>query len=76
MQGYFANMTRAVRFPCSQGRSRSEAFQLGEEMAAVVTADNPDPVKLKFEKVYQPCILQVGVGVRSSLVAAALGSAG
>ncbi|KAF0292368.1 DNA polymerase zeta catalytic subunit [Amphibalanus amphitrite] len=41
-----------------KGRSRSEAFQLGEEMAAAVTAENPDPVKLKFEKVYQPCILQ------------------
>lgn len=28
-------------------------------MADVVTKDNPSPVKLKFEKVYSPCILQV-----------------
>lgn len=27
-------------------------------MAKVVTEDNPKPVKLKFEKVYLPCILQ------------------
>lgn len=42
-----------------QGRSRAEAFLLGREMVDVVTADNPPPVKLKFEKVFQPCILQV-----------------
>lgn len=41
------------------GRSRARAFALGQEMAAAVTADNPYPVKLKFEKVYQPCLLQV-----------------
>lgn len=28
-------------------------------MADTVTKDNPVPVKLKFEKVYLPCILQV-----------------
>ena len=27
-------------------------------MAKAVTQDNPKPVKLKFEKVYLPCILQ------------------
>ena len=27
-------------------------------MAKAVTQDNPKPVKLKFEKVYHPCILQ------------------
>lgn len=40
------------------GASREEAFRAGREMAAAVTASNPAPVKLKFEKVYLPCILQ------------------
>ena len=40
------------------GRNREEAFDIGDEMAKVVTQENPKPVKLKFEKVYHPCILQ------------------
>ena len=40
------------------GRSKAEAFAIGREIAATVTAANPPPVKLKFEKVYLPCILQ------------------
>jgi len=40
------------------GRSRQEAHDLGHEMAVAVTRENPKPIKLKFEKVYQPCILQ------------------
>lgn len=40
------------------GRSRAEAFAIGEKIAEAVTNDNPNPVKLKLEKVYQPCILQ------------------
>lgn len=40
------------------GRSREEAFKIGEEIADAVTKDNPFPIKLKLEKVYQPCILQ------------------
>ena len=40
------------------GRSKNEAFDIGEEMAKAVTQQNPKPVKLKFEKVYYPCILQ------------------
>ncbi|XP_073844954.1 DNA polymerase zeta catalytic subunit [Musca autumnalis] len=40
------------------GRNREEAFRIGEEIADVVTKQNPHPVKLKLEKVYQPCILQ------------------
>lgn len=40
------------------GRSRSEAFVIGREIADAVTQTNPSPIKLKFEKVYQPCILQ------------------
>lgn len=41
------------------GRSRQQAFMIGAEIAEAVTLDNPKPVKLKLEKVYQPCILQV-----------------
>ncbi|KAK7530431.1 hypothetical protein IWX49DRAFT_643110 [Phyllosticta citricarpa] len=40
-----------------KGRTRDEAFAIGEEIAAAVTARNPRPVKLKFEKVYHPCVL-------------------
>ncbi|XP_066256625.1 DNA polymerase zeta catalytic subunit isoform X2 [Euwallacea similis] len=40
------------------GRTKEEAFEIGKQIADAVTADNPDPVKLKLEKVYQPCILQ------------------
>merc|ERR1719187_156361 len=35
-----------------------EAFDIGEEMAKVITKQNPKPMKLKFEKVYLPCLLQ------------------
>ncbi|XP_077293942.1 DNA polymerase zeta catalytic subunit [Arctopsyche grandis] len=40
------------------GRNYSDAFDIGAEIAQVITDDNPTPVKLKLEKVYQPCILQ------------------
>ncbi|EKG11632.1 hypothetical protein MPH_11125 [Macrophomina phaseolina MS6] len=39
------------------GRTRDEAFDVGEQIAAAVTARNPRPIKLKFEKVYHPCVL-------------------
>ncbi|KAD5317907.1 hypothetical protein E3N88_17853 [Mikania micrantha] len=39
------------------GRSVSEAFQIGNEIASVVTKMNPSPVVLKMEKVYHPCFL-------------------
>lgn len=32
-------------------RSKDEAFKIGEEIVAAVSADNPKPVKLKLEKV-------------------------
>lgn len=41
-----------------KGRTRDQAFDLGKEIADAVTKMNPRPVKLKFEKVYHPCILQ------------------
>ncbi|RAL10610.1 DNA-directed DNA polymerase zeta catalytic subunit REV3 [Aspergillus homomorphus CBS 101889] len=40
-----------------KGRTRDQAFTIGEEIAQAVTKINPHPVKLKFEKVYHPCVL-------------------
>lgn len=40
-----------------KGRTRDQAFDIGEEIAQAVTEANPRPVKLKFEKVYHPCVL-------------------
>ena len=40
-----------------KGRSRADAFRIGDEIAKAVTDINPRPVKLKFEKVYHPCVL-------------------
>lgn len=44
-----------LHFP---GKTKDQAFDLGQEIAQEVTNMNPRPVKLKFEKVYLPCILQ------------------
>ncbi|OEL29890.1 DNA polymerase zeta catalytic subunit [Dichanthelium oligosanthes] len=44
-------------FVLLKGRSREEAFRIGKEIASSISAINPDPVTLKFEKVYQPCFL-------------------
>lgn len=40
-----------------KGRTREQAFDIGEEIAETITKMNPRPVKLKFEKVYHPCVL-------------------
>jgi DNA polymerase zeta len=40
-----------------KGRTRDQAFTIGEEITAAITAANPRPIKLKFEKVYHPCVL-------------------
>lgn len=45
-------------FVLVSGKSRADAFEIGAKIADAVTKDNPRPVKLKLEKVYQPCILQ------------------
>ncbi|KAI5797011.1 hypothetical protein FPQ18DRAFT_386572 [Pyronema domesticum] len=37
--------------------SRSSAFTIGSRIAERVTQLNPAPIKLKFEKVYLPCVL-------------------
>ncbi|RYC56598.1 hypothetical protein CHU98_g9618 [Xylaria longipes] len=39
------------------GRTREQAFDIGNEMAKTITDMNPRPIKLKFEKVYHPCVL-------------------
>lgn len=39
------------------GRTKDQAFDIGNEIAKTVTDMNPRPVKLKFEKVYHPCVL-------------------
>jgi len=44
-------------FVLVEGRTREEAFRIGQEIAARVTQANPKPVKLQMEKVYQPCAL-------------------
>jgi len=38
-------------FVLLKGASKEEAFRIGKEIVEAVTADNPKPVKLKFEKV-------------------------
>ncbi|KAG5419243.1 REV3 [Candida metapsilosis] len=43
-----------VYFPA---KSKSEAFKSGREIAKMVTKHFPDPIQLKFEKVYHPCVL-------------------
>ncbi|KAI3397309.1 hypothetical protein diail_10966 [Diaporthe ilicicola] len=40
-----------------KGRTRSQAFDIGDEIAKAITDMNPRPIKLKFEKVYHPCVL-------------------
>ncbi|KAF2460555.1 hypothetical protein BDY21DRAFT_280750 [Lineolata rhizophorae] len=40
-----------------KGKTKDEAFNIGQEIANAVTKANPKPVKLKFEKVYLPSVL-------------------
>ncbi|XP_021772931.1 DNA polymerase zeta catalytic subunit-like [Chenopodium quinoa] len=44
-------------FVLLKGRTLKEAFRIGNEIASTITAMNPNPVKLKMEKVYQSCFL-------------------
>ncbi|KAI0801265.1 hypothetical protein C8Q74DRAFT_1314513 [Fomes fomentarius] len=39
------------------GKTKDQAFRIGQDMADTITQMNPAPVKLKFEKVYLPCVL-------------------
>ena len=38
-------------FVLVKGATKEEAFKIGNEIVDAVTAENPKPVKLKFEKV-------------------------
>ncbi|KAK1983378.1 DNA polymerase family B [Colletotrichum cereale] len=40
-----------------KGRTKDQAFDVGNEIAKAITDMNPRPIKLKFEKVYHPCVL-------------------
>jgi DNA polymerase zeta len=33
------------------GKTKEQAFAIGNEIAAAITVQNPAPIKLKFEKV-------------------------
>ncbi|KAJ7293585.1 DNA polymerase zeta, catalytic subunit [Mycena rebaudengoi] len=59
---------RRARSPCIHfrhlhGRTKDQAFRIGQDIADTITAMNPSPIKLKFEKasslfgVYLPCVL-------------------
>ncbi|TFL06544.1 hypothetical protein BDV98DRAFT_610115 [Pterulicium gracile] len=39
------------------GKTKAQAFHIGNEIAAFITLQNKAPIKLKFEKVYHPCVL-------------------
>ncbi|KAL1679814.1 hypothetical protein EV122DRAFT_276721 [Schizophyllum commune] len=39
------------------GKTKEQAFRIGYDIADTITALNPKPIKLKFEKVYLPCVL-------------------
>lgn len=39
------------------GKTKEDAFRIGAEISNSITASNPKPITLKFEKVYFPCIL-------------------
>lgn len=39
------------------GKTKEQAFQIGKDIATTITSVNPEPIKLKFEKLYLPCVL-------------------
>jgi DNA polymerase zeta len=39
------------------GKTKDSAFKIGYDIVSQITQRNPVPIKLKFEKVYLPCIL-------------------
>uniref|UniRef100_K3WHC9 DNA polymerase n=1 Tax=Globisporangium ultimum (strain ATCC 200006 / CBS 805.95 / DAOM BR144) TaxID=431595 RepID=K3WHC9_GLOUD len=44
-------------FVLLKGRSKDDAFRIGQEIADAVTAANPKPVTLKLEKMYLGCVM-------------------
>ena len=53
-------------FVALPGRSKDQAFKIGNDIADTVTAMNPKPVKLKFEKVHPVISLSSVRNVQSS----------
>lgn len=41
-----------------QNCDKDTAFKRSYEMVEAITRANPHPIKMKFEKIYQPCVLQ------------------
>ncbi|CUM65007.1 uncharacterized protein PRCAT00002626001 [Priceomyces carsonii] len=39
------------------GKSRNDAFKIGNQLCLRISKAFPDPITLKFEKVYHPCLL-------------------
>jgi DNA polymerase zeta len=50
-RGHISPSGRLTRVSYLPGRTKDQAFQIGNDIAATVTALNPSPIKLKFEKV-------------------------
>ncbi|KAL0491986.1 DNA polymerase zeta catalytic subunit [Acrasis kona] len=48
--------TDSIFIECTNA-SKSQAFQIGKQIADRVTLSNPNPVKLQLEKVFHPCFL-------------------
>ena len=44
-------------FVLLRGKTREQAFKIGREISAKVTGENPPPMELELEKVYQPCMM-------------------
>jgi hypothetical protein len=44
------------------GKSKEDAFRIGHEIADAITARNPKPMKMKFEKVRASAILSLADG--------------
>ncbi|KAG6851054.1 hypothetical protein H0H93_002946 [Arthromyces matolae] len=40
-----------------RGKTKEQAFRIGQDISDTITALNPAPIKLKFEKVFLPCVL-------------------
>lgn len=39
------------------GKTKLDAFRIGKQISSFITSQFPNPVNLKFEKVYHPCVL-------------------
>ena len=63
-------------FVMLEGRSKAEAFVIGREMANEISQMFTKPVKLKFEKVYLPALLEVSPFLCFLLISAAQTSLG